>query len=75
MYGQFITVFPAMNMVVAHKSAGNAKKRTTGSQYRHILRLIVEASLPKEEPTVPKVEDVVPKAKDVAPKTEEKNAK
>lgn len=74
MYGQFITVFPAMNMVVAHKSAGNAKKRTTGGQYRHILRLIVEASLPKEEPTVPKVEDVVPKAKEVAPKMEEKNA-
>ena len=74
MYGQFITVFPAMNMVVAHKSAGNAKKKTTGGQYRHILRLIVEASLPKEEPTVPKVEDVVPKAKEVAPKMEEKNA-
>ena len=76
MYGQFITVFPAMNMVVAHKSAGNAKKRTTGGQYRHILRLIVEASLPKaDEPPVPKVEDVVPKAKEVVPKMEEKNAK
>ena len=71
MYGQFITVFPAMNMVVAHKSAGNAKKKTTGGQYRHILRLIVEASLPKEKPTVPKVEDVVPKAAETAvPKVE-----
>ena len=76
MYGQFITVFPAMNMVVAHKSAGNAKKRTTGSQYRHILRLIVEASLPKaEETTAPKAEEVVPDVKEVAPKTEVKNAK
>ncbi len=80
MYGQFITVFPAMNMVVAHKSAGNAKKRTTGGQYRHILRLIVEASLPKaderpapkEEEVVPKAEETaVPKAKKVVPKAEE----
>ena len=80
MYGQFITVFPAMNMVVAHKSAGNAKKRTTGGQYRHILRLIVEASLPKAEGTtapkaeeaVPKAEETaVPKAKKVVPKAEE----
>ena len=72
MYGQFITVFPAMNMVVAHKSAGNAKKKTTGGQYRHILRLIVEASLPKaEEPSVPKAEKAVPKAAETAvPKAE-----
>ena len=76
MYGQFITVFPAMNMVVAHKSAGNAKKRTTGGQYRHILRLIVEASLPKaDERPAPKEEEVVPDVKEVAPKTEVKNAK
>ena len=73
MYGQFITVFPAMNMVVAHKSAGNAKKRTTGGQYRHILRLIVEASLPKaEEKVAPKAEEAVPKAEKTAvPKAEE----
>ena len=72
MYGQFIMVFPAMNMVVAHKSADNAKKKTTGGQYRHILRLIVEASLPKaNEPPVPKVEEVVPKAEETAvPKAE-----
>lgn len=72
MYGQFITVFPAMNMVVAHKSAGNAKKKTTGSQYRHILRLIVEASLPKaDEPPDQKAEEVVPNAAETAvPKAE-----
>ena len=71
-YGQFITVFPAMNMVVAHKSAGNAKKKTTGGQYRHILRLIVEASLPKaDEPPAPKAEEAVPKAAETAvPKAE-----
>jgi CubicO group peptidase (beta-lactamase class C family) len=57
MYGQFITVFPAMNMVVAHKSAGNSKKSTKESQYRHILRLIVEASLPREKPAEPKAKD------------------
>ena len=58
MYGQFITVFPAMNMVVAHKSAGNAKKRTSSGQYRHILRLIVAAAAPKvEEPAAQKVEE------------------
>ena len=58
MYGQFITVFPAMNMVVAHKSAGNAKKRTGAKQYRQILRLIVAAAAPKvEEPAAQKVEE------------------
>ena len=61
MYGQFITVFPAMNMVVAHKSAGNSKKSTKESQYRHILRLIVEASLPKADaPPAPKAEEQQP---------------
>ena len=49
MYGQFITVLPAMNMVVAHKSAGNAKKRTSPRQYRQILRMIVEAATLTEE--------------------------
>lgn len=49
MYGQYITVFPAMNMVVAHKSAGNAKKRTSARQYRQILRMIVEANVPQVE--------------------------
>ena len=67
MYGQFITVFPVMNMVVAHKSAGNSKKRTSEGQYRHILRLIVEASMPKaEEPADQKADEAV------APKAEEK---
>ena len=67
MYGQFITVFPAMNMVVAHKSAGNSKKRTSEGQYRHILRLIVEASMPKAaEPADQKADEAV------APKAEEK---
>ena len=45
-YGQAITVFPALNMVVAHKSARNAKKPTSKSQYREILRLIMKARRP-----------------------------
>ena len=49
MYGQYITVLPAMKMVVAHKSAGNAKKRTSPHQYRQILRMIVEASASQVE--------------------------
>ena len=58
MYGQFITVLPAMNMVVAHKSAGNAKHRTGAKQYRQILRLIVAAATPKgEEATAQKTDE------------------
>lgn len=54
-YGQAITVFPALNMVVAHKSARNAKKPTSKAQYREILRLIMKARRPApSEPAAPK---------------------
>ena len=51
MYGQYITVLPAMDLVVAHKtSVGNGKRRaTTAAQYGTILRMIVEAGLPPKK--------------------------
>lgn len=46
-HGQAITVFPALDLVVAHKSARNARKPTSHKQYRQILRLIMKARKPK----------------------------
>ena len=43
MYGQFITVLPALNMVIAHKSAGNKKHPTREKDYRKIIQLIIAA--------------------------------
>lgn len=43
MYGQRISVFPALDMVVAHKSANNAKHPTNGGDYRELIRLILAA--------------------------------
>ena len=43
MYGQRISVFPALDMVVAIKSAGNAKHPTHGSDCRALIRLILSA--------------------------------
>ena len=43
MYGQRITVFPALDMVIAHKAARNAKHRVTDSQYWDLVRLILSA--------------------------------
>ena len=45
MYGQKITVIPALNMVVAHKSANNGKKPTRSSDYRKILHMIIQARI------------------------------
>lgn len=45
LYGQRITVLPALNMVVAHKSAGNRKKPTRGKDYQTILQMIIQARL------------------------------
>jgi len=36
-------VFPALDMVVAHKSAGNKKHPTRGSDYKALIRLIISA--------------------------------
>jgi len=43
MYGQRISVFPALDMVVAHKSARNAKHPTRGSDYRELVKTIIRA--------------------------------
>ena len=44
MYGQRITVLPALDMVIAHKSARNAKHPTKGADYKELVRRIVAAS-------------------------------
>ena len=41
MYGQRITVLPALDMVIAHKSARNAKHPTKGADYKELVRRIV----------------------------------
>ena len=43
MYGQYITVFPALDTVVAHKAARNAKHRVSKEQYRQLLHQILAA--------------------------------
>ena len=43
MYGQRISVFPALDMVVAHKSARNKAHPTTGKDYWELVRLIFSA--------------------------------
>ena len=43
MYGQRITVFPALDTVVAHKVARNAKHRVSKEQYRELLYQILAA--------------------------------
>ena len=43
MYGQRIAVFPALDMVVAHKSARNKKRPTKTEDYRDLIRLIFAA--------------------------------
>ena len=43
MYGQRISVFPALDMVVAHKSARNKAHPTAGKDYWKLIRLIFSA--------------------------------
>ena len=43
MYGQRISVFPALDMVVAHKSAKNGEHPTRAGDYRELIRLIISA--------------------------------
>ncbi len=42
--GQFITVLPALDMVVAHKTAGNSSNRTLFAEYMGVLDRLAEAS-------------------------------
>ena len=43
-FGQHITVMPALDMVIAHKSALNQKHPTKGKDYDELVRRIVAAS-------------------------------
>ena len=43
-FGQRITVMPALDMVIAHKSARNQKHPTKGKDYNELVRRIVAAS-------------------------------
>lgn len=47
-HGQYITVLPALDMVVAHKVVAPAhpERRVTLNQYRSILRLLIQAKRP-----------------------------
>ena len=49
MFGQRISVFPALDMVVAHKSAGNKKHPTRAGDYRELIRLIIFAHGGREQ--------------------------
>ena len=43
MFGQRITVLPALDMVIAHKSARNRKHLTKSTDYRDLVRAIIAA--------------------------------
>jgi CubicO group peptidase (beta-lactamase class C family) len=44
-YGQYITVFPELDMVVSHKTKSDYGRRTDGNDYQKLLEMIVEAQL------------------------------
>ena len=50
MFGQHITVLPALDMVIAHKSARNAKHPTKKADYRALVRKIVAARNAQRQP-------------------------
>lgn len=45
MFGQYITVIPKLDMVVAHKSAKNGQHPTNGGDYRDLLRMICNGAI------------------------------
>ena len=42
-YGQYITVLPALDMVIAHKTKAEYRRRTGWSEFETMLDLIVQA--------------------------------
>ena len=48
-YGQYITVLPALDMVIAHKTAVPPKKRTNWDQYEGIIERIIAARIEDNE--------------------------
>ena len=45
LWGQRITVIPKLDMVIAHKSSGNARRPTRGADYRELVAVIVSAKV------------------------------
>ena len=45
-WGQYITVLPALDMVVAHKTKSAYRRRTSWEMYEGILERIIDARLP-----------------------------
>jgi CubicO group peptidase (beta-lactamase class C family) len=45
-WGQYITVLPALDMVVAHKTKSTYRRRTSWEMYEGILERIIDARLP-----------------------------
>ncbi len=43
--GQYITVFPELDMVVSHKTKADYGRRTNGDDYQKLLEMIVEAQM------------------------------
>ena len=44
-YGQYITVIPKLDMVVAHKTKAEYRRRTSWSSYKRLLELIIESKI------------------------------
>lgn len=44
-YGQYITVFPELDMIVSHKTKAEYRRRTSTSDYQVLLEMIVAAQL------------------------------
>jgi len=44
-YGQYITVFPELDMVVSHKTKAEYGRQTSGSDYQKLLEMIVAAQM------------------------------
>lgn len=44
-YGQYITVFPKLDMVVSHKTKSDYGRRTSSNNYQKLLEMIVESQL------------------------------
>ncbi|WP_268225135.1 serine hydrolase domain-containing protein [Sinomicrobium oceani] len=46
-YGQFITVLPELDMVIAHKTHAKYGRHTDGRKYRQLVNLIIDAHHPE----------------------------
>ena len=44
-YGQYITVLPALDMVVAHKTKSEYRRSTNWGYYEKVLKMLIEAKI------------------------------